>query len=80
MSYSYSDDDPVLRLKMTKNGSGFDLGVPSYKIEEWISAYDGVKPLYDIGSGYGTNSLYALEKDCRVVAVDMTEEHLCHIR
>jgi len=43
--------DDVQPLKMTKNRTGFDMGIPCYKIEEWISAYDRTKPLYDIGSG-----------------------------
>lgn len=31
------------------------MGTPCYKIEAWVDAYDGKLPLFDIGSGYGTN-------------------------
>lgn len=34
----------------------------------------------DIGCGLGTNALHALATGARVVAVDMTEEHLAEIR
>lgn len=38
------------------------------------------KPLVDLGCGLGTNVLNALSADARVVAVDMTEEHLAEVR
>lgn len=69
-----------LNLLETVNGTGFDMGVPSYRIEEWVGAYDGDQPLLDIGSGWGTNTMTALAQGCKVVAVDMEEEHLAYIR
>lgn len=38
------------------------------------------KPLVDLGCGLGTNALHALAQGARVVAVDMTEEHLSEVR
>jgi len=68
------------KLTPTVNHMGFDLGVPSDRIEEWVDAYDGVKPLYDFGSGYGTNALFALREGAQVVCLDMAVEHLNQIR
>lgn len=52
-------------IRTTRNNMGFDMGIPTYKIEEWVNAYDGGKPLYDIGSGWGTNTLEAIKKGCK---------------
>jgi precorrin-6B methylase 2 len=50
----------------------------------WVSSFagGGGLPLYDVGSGWGTNTLAALDRDpaVRVVAVDMTHTHLTYIR
>jgi hypothetical protein len=51
----------------------------------WLSSFaggGGLLPLYDVGSGWGTNTLAALDRDpaVRVVAVDMTHTHLTYTR
>jgi hypothetical protein len=40
-------------LQPTSNQTGFDFGQPTYKIDEWIAAYDGKHPLLDLGCGLG---------------------------
>jgi hypothetical protein len=44
-------------LQPTSNQTGFDFGQPTYKIDEWIRAYDGKHPLLDLGCGRGESSL-----------------------
>ncbi len=64
------------------NKTGFDMGHPSYRVEEWVNAYDAAhpeRPLVDIGCGLGTNALHAVAQGARVVAVDMTQAHLDEI-
>ena len=56
------------------------MGVIAQNWDKWVASYDGTHPLYDVGSGLGTNTLAALSKGVSVVAVDMTESHLATIR
>lgn len=67
----------------TKNNTGFDMGKPSYHADTWWKAYDPVHPelpIVDIGSGLGSNVLAALKTGARVIAIDMSDEHLEEIR
>lgn len=76
-----------LALKGTANQTGFEMAKTSPLLDSWISAYDGVHPLLDVGCAYGRNVSAAVERlgarwahadqeGLRVVACDCAQEHL----
>ena len=62
------------------NGQGFAFGAPCVLIDEWISCWQGERPLLDIGCGNGCNIRQALEKGADVVATEIDESRLSVLR
>ena len=52
------------------------MATPSPLINEWISSYDKVNPLMDLGCAYGINTYPALDLGIPVIALDMDKRHL----
>lgn len=64
----------------TQNGRGIQMAETNPLFGQWLSAFDGVFPLLDIGAAYGVNTLAAVQGGADVVALDCDETHLEYIR
>jgi hypothetical protein len=80
-----ADTSPPRAFTLLLLGALMRLLLCRCNVSAWLSSFaggGGLLPLYDVGSGWGTNTLAALDRDpaVRVVAVDMTHTHLTYTR
>ena len=62
------------------NGQGFAFGTPCVFIDNWVSCWQGRRPLLDIGCGNDCNSRIALGAGAEVVATEIDEGRLASLQ